>query len=252
MSCSASMSWSDQQALSRAAPGRSHPPRIACKSTCSLAVPMPYGTISRPTASGTPDQRRRARTSAASGVNGTRRRSTGLSAAPIPTSMPTPRPREGSTTCRSITAPCSPPPYMQPCRQALRPWSRARWPGWLNEGPIKRFNVGAGRAPLPLIPVLEQKTIHDLLLVLDLAGAFVFAISGAMLGVRRNLDIFGILVLSFAASSAGGITRDLLIGAVPPAAISDWRYLAVALAAGLLTFFWYSLIARLRTAILIC
>ena len=55
---------------------------------------------------------------------------------------------------------------------------------------------------MPLIPVLEQKTIHDLLLVLDLAGTFVFAISGAMQGVRRNLDIFGILVLSFAASSA--------------------------------------------------
>ena len=104
---------------------------------------------------------------------------------------------------------------------------------------------------MPLIPVLEQKTIHELLLVLDLAGTFVFAISGAMLGVRRSLDIFGILVLSFVASSAGGITRDLLIGAVPPAAISDWRYLAVALAAGLLTFFSYSLIARVHTAILI-
>lgn len=52
------------------------------------------------------------------------------------------------------------------------------------------------------------------------------------------------------ASSAGDITRDLLIGAVPPAAITDWRYLAVALAAGLLTFFSYSLIGRLRTAIL--
>ena len=104
---------------------------------------------------------------------------------------------------------------------------------------------------MPLIPVLEQKTIHELLLFLDLAGTFVFAISGAMLGVRRSLDIFGILVLSFVASSAGGITRDLLIGVVPPAAISDWRYLAVALAAGLLTFFSSSLIARVRTAILI-
>jgi uncharacterized membrane protein YeiH len=104
---------------------------------------------------------------------------------------------------------------------------------------------------LPLIPVLAQKTIHDLVLILDLAGTFVFAISGAMLGVRRNLDIFGILVLSFAASSAGGVARDLLIGAAPPAAISDWRYFAVALAAGLLTFFWNSLIARRRAAILI-
>lgn len=102
-----------------------------------------------------------------------------------------------------------------------------------------------------LIPVLQQRTIHDLLLVLDLAGTFVFAISGAMLGVRRNLDIFGVLVLSFVAASAGGITRDLLIGAVPPAAIADWRYLAVALAAGLLTFFFDSLLARRRTAILV-
>jgi len=105
---------------------------------------------------------------------------------------------------------------------------------------------------LPLTSILEEKTIHDLLLAFDLAGTFVFAISGAMLGIRRRLDIFGILVLSFAASSAGGIMRDVLIGAVPPAAISDWRYLGVALAAGLLTFFGYTPIRRLRPAILIC
>jgi uncharacterized membrane protein YeiH len=102
---------------------------------------------------------------------------------------------------------------------------------------------------LPLSPVLEQKTINDLLLIYDLSGTFVFAISGAMLGARRSLDIFGILVLSFAASSAGGIARDLLIGAVPPAAISDWRYVAVSLAAGLLSFFCAPLVTRLRTAI---
>ena len=88
---------------------------------------------------------------------------------------------------------------------------------------------------MPLIADLEQKTLHDLVLIFDLCGTFVFAISGAMLGARRNLDIFGMLVLSFAASSAGGITRDLLIGDVPPAAINDWRYFAVSLAAGLLT-----------------
>ena len=93
--------------------------------------------------------------------------------------------------------------------------------------------------------------IHDLLLAFDLAGTFVFAISGAMLGVQRRLDLFGILVLSFVASSAGGVIRDLLIGAVPPAGISDWRYLAVSLAAGLLTFVCYSPMARLRTAILL-
>src|ERR1041384_2379460 len=75
------------------------------------------------------------------------------------------------------------------------------------------------------------------LLVLDLVGTFVFALSGGAAGVKERVDLFGVLVLSFAAASAGGITRDLLIGAVPPAAISDWRYLAVSLLAGFVVFF---------------
>ena len=52
-------------------------------------------------------------------------------------------------------------------------------------------------------------------------------------------DLFGILVLSFVAGNFGGITRDVLIGSVPPAAISDWRYLAVSLLAGVITFYSY-------------
>lgn len=42
------------------------------------------------------------------------------------------------------------------------------------------------------------------LLVLDLAGTFVFALSGATAGIRHKLDLFGVLVLSFAAANAGG------------------------------------------------
>ncbi len=76
------------------------------------------------------------------------------------------------------------------------------------------------------------------LLALDLIGTFVFALSGAVAGVRQRLDIFGVLVLSFAAASAGGIMRDLLIGSVPPVALRDWRYLAVSLLAGLVVFIW--------------
>ena len=77
------------------------------------------------------------------------------------------------------------------------------------------------------------------LLVLDLIGTFVFALSGAVIGVKRRLDIFGVLVLSFAAASAGGIIRDLLINAVPPAAIGDWRYVAVSVLGGLMIFVWF-------------
>jgi uncharacterized membrane protein YeiH len=84
-----------------------------------------------------------------------------------------------------------------------------------------------------------------LVLVLDLAGTFVFALAGATAGVRRQLDIFGLLVLAFAAACAGGIVRDVLIGATPPAAISDWRYLATSLLAGLIVFRWHGAIERM-------
>ena len=77
------------------------------------------------------------------------------------------------------------------------------------------------------------------LLVLDLIGTFVFALSGAVVGIKRRLDIFGVLVISFAAASAGGIMRDLLIDSVPPAAIRDWRYMAVSVLGGLLIFIWF-------------
>jgi uncharacterized membrane protein YeiH len=71
---------------------------------------------------------------------------------------------------------------------------------------------------------------------LDLAGTFVFALSGGMAAVKHKLDLFGVLVLSFVAGNVGGITRDVLIGAVPPGAINDWHYLAVSVAAGIVTF----------------
>jgi uncharacterized membrane protein YeiH len=87
--------------------------------------------------------------------------------------------------------------------------------------------------------------------VLDLLGTFVFALSGAVSGVRHRLDIFGVLVLSFAAATMGGITRDLLIGAVPPPGIADWRYLAAALTAGLITFYWGALVNRLWNSVLL-
>ena len=93
--------------------------------------------------------------------------------------------------------------------------------------------------------------VGTFLLVLDLIGTFVFALSGASVGVRHRLDLFGVLVLAFAAALAGGITRDLLIGAVPPVGIADWRYVATALGAGLVFFVWDSTVVRLRATILL-
>jgi uncharacterized membrane protein YeiH len=93
--------------------------------------------------------------------------------------------------------------------------------------------------------------MNTLLSAPDFCGTFVFAISGATAGVRRRLDLFGVLVLSFAAANSGGITRDLLIGATPPVAVKDWRYAAVSLVAGAITFYSYALVERLRSPVLL-
>ncbi len=81
---------------------------------------------------------------------------------------------------------------------------------------------------------------------IDLGATFVFAISGATQAVRHRLDLFGVLVVAWASAVAGGLARDLLIGAIPPVAIADWRYLAAAGAAGLLAFMASGQIARLK------
>lgn len=94
-------------------------------------------------------------------------------------------------------------------------------------------------------------TFETLMLVLNLVGTFAFAVSGAVMAVNHRLDIFGICVLSFVAGNFGGITRDLLIGAVPPAALTDWRYLLVSVLAGIITFFWYADVDRLRSPVLL-
>jgi uncharacterized membrane protein YeiH len=89
------------------------------------------------------------------------------------------------------------------------------------------------------------------LTLLDLAGTFVFALSGATAGVKHRLDLFGVLVLSFAAGNSGGIARDVLIGAVPPGGIADWRYLGISVLAGLVTFYWHPFIDRWRNPVLL-
>ncbi|TCC06353.1 trimeric intracellular cation channel family protein [Kribbella soli] len=82
--------------------------------------------------------------------------------------------------------------------------------------------------------------------VLDLVGIFVFGITGALVGVRKKLDVFGIQVLALVTGLGGGFIRDVLIGQTPPAALEDWRYLVVPIAAGLLTFFLHPGIGRVE------
>lgn len=85
-----------------------------------------------------------------------------------------------------------------------------------------------------------------LLVVLEMLGIFGFAISGGLVAVRKGLDVFGVLVLAGTTGLGGGFLRDVLIGAVPPAALADWRYLMVPVAAGLVTFFFHPALGRME------
>ncbi len=86
---------------------------------------------------------------------------------------------------------------------------------------------------------------------LDLVGTFAFALSGALLAARKRMDVFGVVVLAIAAGLGGGIARDVLIGATPPAAITHWTYLATAAAAGVIGFAAPRVVARARRTVLV-
>ena len=88
------------------------------------------------------------------------------------------------------------------------------------------------------------------LLVLDLVGTFAFALNGALTAVRAvRVDIVGVITLGMITALGGGTLRDVLLGAVPPAAFVDWRYLAVAAGGGLLVFLFGRPLARFSRTI---
>ena len=74
-------------------------------------------------------------------------------------------------------------------------------------------------------------SIHALFTSLDLIGTFAFAISGAVAAHQKKLDLFGIITLAYTTACGGGIIRDVCIGALPPAGLSDWRYIALSVVA---------------------
>ena len=90
----------------------------------------------------------------------------------------------------------------------------------------------------------------SVLLVLDLAGTFAFALNGALTAVRAtHLDIVGVVTLGVITAVGGGIIRDILLGALPPATFVDWRYLAVAAVGGLVAFLFSRRLVRLAGTI---
>ncbi|TKK68089.1 trimeric intracellular cation channel family protein [Ilyomonas limi] len=93
--------------------------------------------------------------------------------------------------------------------------------------------------------------LHTIYYFLDLAGTFAFAISGATAARHRGLDLFGICTIAYTVACGGGIIRDVCIGAIPPAGLTTWYYLAIALVAAIMTIGLYPIVQRLNRPVLL-
>jgi uncharacterized membrane protein YeiH len=87
---------------------------------------------------------------------------------------------------------------------------------------------------------------HTLSILVDLLGTFAFAVSGAAAARERRLDLFGVYVLAYITACGGGIVRDLCLGALPPIALADWRYMACAAVAATMTIRASAWVKRLK------
>ena len=86
----------------------------------------------------------------------------------------------------------------------------------------------------------------NIIYALDIVGTFAFAISGALVAIKKDFDIFGVIIIAFVTAVGGGMMRDVLINAHPINWIGDINYIWIILAAVGVTFLFRSRIAPLR------
>lgn len=88
-----------------------------------------------------------------------------------------------------------------------------------------------------------------LISILEVIGTIAFAISGALIGIKKKLDLFGVIFLSITTAVGGGIFRDLVLGNTPPVAFVKPIYCSISGAAGIITFIFYGRISKLKNII---
>lgn len=85
----------------------------------------------------------------------------------------------------------------------------------------------------------------------EIIGTIAFAISGALVGVEKKLDLFGVIFLSITTAVGGGIFRDIIIGSTPPVVFIKPGYCIISIVTALLTFYFYEQIIKLKNVVLI-
>ena len=95
-------------------------------------------------------------------------------------------------------------------------------------------------------------TTSPMFLALDLTGTFAFGLNGALTAIRvARLDIVGVVTLGTFTALGGGMVRDILLGALPPATFQDWRYLTVAALGSLVAFLFGRGLDRMAMPIIV-
>ena len=73
--------------------------------------------------------------------------------------------------------------------------------------------------------------------IFEIIGTAAFAVSGAMTGVAKKMDIFGVCILGLTTATGGGMIRDVVLGVTPPAAFRDPVYAVISIAVSVVVFF---------------
>lgn len=91
---------------------------------------------------------------------------------------------------------------------------------------------------------------YNIYTALDLIGTFIFALSGVLAAKQKGLDIFGIFSIAFVVACGGGIIRDLCIGAIPPAGLTNYLYIVMVFAATIIGLACYRIVSALKYSVL--
>jgi uncharacterized membrane protein YeiH len=90
-----------------------------------------------------------------------------------------------------------------------------------------------------------------LLFILDMAGTFFFAVSGAMVAVKKKMDLFGVIVLGTVTAIGGGTLREILLGRFPPFVFRRDIYIILAVAGAMFAFLFIEHLLQIGSAVLL-
>ena len=103
--------------------------------------------------------------------------------------------------------------------------------------PVSRLSLRSSLTVCQRVFFIKGKMNMDVFIwILDVVGTIAFSISGAMVGIRKKMDLFGVCVLGVVTATGGGMTRDIVLGINPPRMFTNSTDVLIAAVTAILTF----------------